>query len=135
MAFDVDAPAFVGSADPREPIILLNIAREWDPALSAEQLHERTMRYWFCDPDRHKPAYAMAVAGGIVREVYRVTGWRAVAMIATHLDPTRKRAGASLPPRTDRKAFEGDVAPEMQHYRGKSVRHLLAQNPVRWLNC
>ena len=118
-----------------EPVVLLNLAREWDPKLSPDDLYERTRRYWHCAPQRHAADYAMAVGDGVIREVYRIESWSEVDMATAQLDPRRKRAGRPLPHHTRRQAFEGHVADDMQHYVGKSVRHLVGQNPIRWLNC
>jgi hypothetical protein len=115
--------------------VLVNIAREWDPALSPDSLYERTRRYWCCTPKRHRATHAMAVGDGVIREVYRIDSWREVDMAAVQLDPERKDAGKPLPLRTRRQTFEGAVAHEMHHYVGQSVRHLVGRNPIRWLNC
>lgn len=132
-----------GAADPLcaeraqvvEPVVLVNIAQEWDPTLSPDSLYERTRQYWCCTPQRHAADYAMAVGDGVIREVYRIDSWSEVDMATVQLDPARKGAGKPLPLRTRRQAFEGHVADDMQHYVGQSVRHLVGQNPIRWLNC
>lgn len=118
-----------------EPVVLVNIAREWDPALSPDDLYERTRRYWHCAPQRHTADYAMVVGDGVIREVYRIDSWHEVDMATEQLDPGRKGVDQPLPHHTKRQAFEGHVADEMRHYIGQSVRHLVGQNPVRWLNC
>lgn len=77
----------------------------------------------------------MAVGFGVIREVSCIESWREVDMATEQLDPGRKGAGKPLPHHTKRQAFEGHIADDMQHYVGKSVRHLVGQNPIRWLNC
>ncbi len=115
--------------------MLVNIAREWDPALTDRELYERARRYWRCAPQRHRADYAMVVGDGIIREIYRIDGWREIDMSAVVLDPGRKAAGEPLPRYTRRQEFKGEIALDMRHYVGKSARHLFGQNPVRWLNC
>ena len=129
------ASPWVEKAQIDKPVVLVNIAREWDPALSPDELYERTRRYWHCAPQQHAAVYAMTVGDGVIREVYRINSWREVDMAAVQLDPGRKGAGKPLPHYTRRQAFEGHVAADMQHYIGQSVRHLVGQNPIRWLNC
>ncbi len=125
----------VEEAHPTEPVVLVNIAREWDPALTDRDLYERSRRYWRCSPQRHPANYAMVVGDGIIREVYRIDGWHEVDMAAAELDPGRKGAAEPLPRHTRRQEFDGEIALHMRHYVGKSARHLLGQNPFRWLNC
>ena len=131
----MDVPREV--ANPTEPVVLVNIAREWDPALTPAALYERTRRYWCCAPQRHAADYAIAVGDGVVREVYRIAAWHQVDMAKEQIDPGRKGAGKPLPRRTLRQAFVGRVADDdiKQRYVGKSVRHLLGRNPIKWLNC
>lgn len=121
-----------------EAVALINIGVEWHRGLpgSAERLYERTRRYWAINPSLHPAKYAMAVARGIVREVYRIDKWERVDTRQEEFDNTR--LGATIPKRAIRWAFTGSVAPEMQHYVGKSVTHYRKHgnaNPVIWLNC
>lgn len=59
------------------PAIAIKIEQQWDETLSAEQLYERTRRYWVCNPEerRRPPKVALCVARGIVREVYEIERW------------------------------------------------------------
>lgn len=70
------------------------------------------------NPYEHNPDYAVAVARGIVRAVYRIHGWQ----------------------RTDgdRWRFHGEVDEELsRQYAGADVSDEVgrATNPVRYLNC
>lgn len=127
----------IEAVDPQEPVVLVNIAREWDRELTPEALYERARQYWLCAPQRHAAEYAMAVGNGIIREVYRIDSWHEVDMATVPIDPGRKGAGKPLPRRTKRKAFKGHIAEDAikQRYVGKSVHHLLSRNPIKWLNC
>lgn len=50
---DVSAAYGAQPAEIHVPAILIKIERQWDPSLTAEQLYERTRRYWVCRPERH----------------------------------------------------------------------------------
>lgn len=137
-AEDVAALLDPEPADIVQPVVLINIRQEWDRALSPEALYERTRQYWYCSPRRHPARYALAVARGVIRAVYRIENWYPVDLTKTHWDSKRKGAKKPLPRQTSRWAFEGPEAVELRHYVGKSVRHLQNpgnQNPIRWVNC
>jgi hypothetical protein len=118
-------------------VVLINIGREWREGLTPDQLYERTRRYWRCNPANHDAEYAVSVANGIVREVYRIDGWDPVDLRKEKIDPTRQMN--TPPPKTlDRWAFRGEVAGEMQHYLGTKVSHYRRHgnaDPLIWLNC
>lgn len=59
------------------PAILIKIEKEWSNQLTPDALYERTRRYWVCSPHNRnpQPQYALAVARGLVREVYRIDHW------------------------------------------------------------
>jgi hypothetical protein len=121
----------------KEKAVLINIGREWREGLSADQLYERTRRYWHCNPANHDAKYAFSVAKGIVREVYRIDGWDRVDLRKEQIDLTRLRS--TPPPKIlDRWAFHGEVAADMQHYLGTNVSHYRRHgmaSPLIWLNC
>jgi uncharacterized protein len=103
-----------------EPVVLINIRKQYKRAMSEAALYDATRNSWKMAPDRHSIQYAVAVSGGIVRQVYSVSRW---------YNP------ADAP---DRWAFEGSVAPDLAHYIGCSVAHYSApgaQNPIKYLNC
>jgi hypothetical protein len=121
----------------KERVVLINIGREWREGLTAQQLYERTRRYWHCNPANHDAQYAVSVAKGTVREVYRIDGWDRVDLRREKIDPSRLM---KTPPPTilDRWAFHGEVASEMGHYLGADVSHYREHgnaNPLIWLNC
>jgi len=118
------------------PAVLLNLKRQYDRVLSAEQLYERTRGYWALQPERHKDVkYAMAVAYGIIREVYAIDSWSSSAVEDIAVNEHRK------PDDTDSKTkvrwmFSGTVALDVrERFVGKSVTWTSAQNPIRWMNC
>jgi len=130
-------PKSGNNASFREKVVLINIGREWREGLTAGQLYERTRRYWVCKPANHDAMYALSVAKGTVREVYRIDSWEAVDLRKEKIDPTRLMK--TPPPKIlDRWAFHGEVANEMQHHRGTNVNHYRRHgnaSPLIWLNC
>lgn len=118
-----------------EPVILLNLARTWNPEMSQEELWEYTRNAWKCsEPRRGKAQYALPVSHGIVRAGFRISGFR------DRKSPDRNwedDIDASKP----RVIIECDHAPvshpEMQKYVQKSVKALLTnrQWDFRYINC
>ena len=114
----------------REPSILIRLTRKWRPGMSAEDLYEATRTAWRVRRRRSAAAkYAMAVHGGIVREVYEIDSWHPAG--ATR----RRKLGVK-----DRGRFEfvGRVASRevRRRYVGGSVEHVLpdgARNPIRYV--
>lgn len=120
-----------------EKVVLINIGREWREGLTADQLYERTRRYWHCDPANHDAEYAASVAKGIVREVYRIDRWDRVDLRKEKIDATRLMR--TPPPKIlDRWAFHGEVADNMRHYVDGDVSHYRRRGnagPLIWVNC
>lgn len=127
------------------PAIVIKIERQWHTALTADQLYERTRRYWRCNPENRAtpPKYALAVARGIIREVYEIHGWEDYPdMSRVVLDPTRrKRArGKAYQPGGSRKGFIGRVTTDetlRTSLLGKSIRDIPfgSGNPIAYVNC
>jgi zinc/manganese transport system permease protein len=128
------------SANIIEPAILINIAQEYTPHLSPEQLYERTRRYWVCSPEkrRPKPRLGISVARGVIHEVYLIDNWESyLAGEEIYPDADRMENQPFVPPKT-RVGFFGAVSLAHAHYKGLSVAHLQrpgAQNPIMYLNC
>lgn len=125
-------------AEITEKVVLINIGREWHDQLTPEQLYERTHGYWVCNPNNHDAQYACAVAKGIVREVYRILGWKKIDLDNIDLDTTRTNTDKSPVKTRGRWEFQGEIAPEMKRYVGASVAHYRKRgnaNPLIWINC
>ncbi|WP_368419981.1 LEM-3-like GIY-YIG domain-containing protein [Rhodovarius sp.] len=124
-----------------EPCIIIKIEKEWRSHLTANDLYERTRRYWVCSPHKRKPKpqYALSVARGLVREVYRIDywleyrGWPEDRDYLRNSDPNEVWAENHL-----RRGFVGSIAHEFVELKLKSVDHLTkigSQNPITYLNC
>ncbi len=57
--------------------VLFNVARKWRAGMDEDELYDVVHGWWKLGPRRELADYAMAVAGGEIRGVYRVLGWRA----------------------------------------------------------
>lgn len=124
----------------RVPAIIIKIEQEWLPSLTPEMLYERTRRYWKCSPERRRPrpSHALAVARGIIREVYRIEGWETYTTWPDDSDPSRLIAAEPWPENYMRRGFFGQREPELASLIGCSVRHLTttgSQNPIAYVNC
>lgn len=122
------------------PAILIKIEQEWRPDLTAEQLYERTRRYWFCTPMGRSPSptHAISVARGLIREVYMIQGWEEYRGWPADRDASRLQPYGDWKPNQIRRGFFGQVADEYGHLRRSSVRHLArtgGQNPIAYANC
>ena len=128
-------------ADIPMPAILIKIEQEWRPELSATQLYERTRRYWYCTPGGRspQPTHAIAVARGLIREVYRIERWEEYRGWPEDIDPSRLlRQDSPWKTGQVRRGFLGHVATEYGHLKRCSVRHLSqagSQNPISYINC
>ena len=126
-AEDLAAPT-VGRID--VPAVLFNIAREWQPGMDEDAVYDVTHGWWRMGLKRERAEYALAVAQGQVRAVFRVLGW------------TPRREGDANwehdAPGKPRWGFDGEPDPDMSHLVGLDVRDLFppgAANPVRYVNC
>jgi hypothetical protein len=127
------------------PAILIKIEREWHPALTPDQLYERTRRYWRCRPERQltPPRYAMSVARGLIREVFDIHSWEDYPdMSQVVVDPTRRqqRRGQADRRGQSRKGFIGAVTSDERLRAalvGKSVRQFPfgIGAPFAYANC
>ena len=101
--------------------LLLRLNKNWHDRISAEDLYEITRAWWVMSPaNAQRVAGVLAVAGGVVREVYRPTRW-----LPSPVEGLENRIG-----------FEGVVAPDRATYVGRDVSRLFRQgsaNPVRYL--
>ncbi len=106
-----------------EPILLLNLNKEYRRDLTPKELYEATRKWWTVGQRRESVQYAVAHYRGLTREVYRIRYWHEVEYKG----------------RT-RWVFVGDVAED--GIRGellyKSVKHLFKKgeaSPFKYLNC
>jgi hypothetical protein len=101
--------------------LLLRLNKSWHDGISAEKLYEITRTWWVMSPvNAQRVARVLAVAGGIVREVYQPTRW-----LASPVEGLENRIG-----------FDGLVAFDRERYVGRDVTHLFrhgSANPVRYL--
>jgi hypothetical protein len=101
--------------------LLLRLNKSWHDGISAEELYEITRAWWVMSPaNAQRVERVLAVAGGVVREVYRPTEW-----LPSPVEGLENRIG-----------FEGVVAPDRETYVGRDVSHLFrygSANPVRYL--
>lgn len=62
----------------KEPTIILNVNQFYERFMNEEQLYQITRSAWKVGaPRRQAVRYAIAAYRGLVREVYRITGWQA----------------------------------------------------------
>jgi hypothetical protein len=101
--------------------LLLRLNKSWHDGISADDLYETTRAWWVMSPaNAQRVECVLAVAGGVVREVYRPRQW-----LTSPVEGLEKRIG-----------FEGVVAPDREIYVGRDVSHLFRYglaNPVRYL--
>jgi hypothetical protein len=101
--------------------LLLRLNKSWHDGISAEDLYEITRAWWVISlANAQRVERVLAVAGGVVREVYRPTRW-----LPSPIEGLENRIG-----------FEGVVAPDRETYVGRDVSRLFrygSANPVRYL--
>lgn len=123
------------------PAIIIKIEQEWRPDLRPDELYERTRRYWVCSPEGRTPppTHAIAVARGLIREVYRIERWEEYRSWPADRDASRHQdLHEEWAPGQLRRGFVGAVADDYTHLKRCSVRHLTqtgSQNPIAYVNC
>jgi hypothetical protein len=101
--------------------LLLRVNKSWHDGISAEELYRITRSWWVMSPaNALRVARVLAVAGGVVREVYQPERW-----LPCPVEGLENRLG-----------FVGAVAADREAYVGLDVARLFRQgsaNPVRYL--
>ncbi len=117
--------------DIKHNIVIIKINRSYRKGMPERELFEYTRGYWKRKIDSVQPAqYALAVANGIVIEVYRIDRW-------VHASQADNRYRQYDPGRySNRIAFEGELAPDdiRNYYIGRDVSALYKYgeaNPVK----
>jgi hypothetical protein len=124
-----------GAADIDVPAVLVNLRKQYERGLTAEQLYARSRGYWTFNPDRHPNVrYGIAVAFGIIREVYVIQSWERKAVEDIVRNELR-RANETQTKSKFRWAFIGSVATDIRdRLVGKSVVWP-SQSSFLWKNC
>jgi hypothetical protein len=101
--------------------------------MDPEELYEATRGVWTVGERRERAKFVLAIAGGIVREVYAIHQWHPAASTSYRTRPLRdiKISG--------RWEFTGAVALDdpRSKYLGQSVAHYFGRgnvNPVTYVN-
>lgn len=116
-----------------DPVILIRVAKAFRYDMSAHELYDITRTAWVVGQRREKAVYALAVYGGIVREVYRISQWLPAGSTFVNSKPSGNR-------HRDRWEFVGVVADEniRKKYLNRDVTEHFkhgSQNPVCYVNC
>jgi hypothetical protein len=116
-----------------EPALLIRIAKLFSDRMPPQALYEATRGVWRIGEKRSSVRFALAVADGVVREVFAVNQWH----------PAGTTPYTTRPPKEVRVAgrweFTGGLAPESlrSKYIGRSVAHYFprgATNPIMYVN-
>ena len=109
-----------------QPAVVLRIGQKWRPDMDEDDVYDTARGWWLIGPRREKCEYAIAVAKGVVRGVYRIHGWQ------------ERPQGEGRPGGRVKWGFDGEPAPKLHYLVGRNVSHLFtfgAANPVLYLNC
>jgi hypothetical protein len=117
-----------------EPAVLIRIPKLWNSRMSSEALYEATRGVWKREKRREGAQFALAVADGIVREVYAVSCWHPAGSTEYR---TRPRHDIEIKGRWE---FVGALAPEAVRakYVDQSAAHYFTPgnaNPITYLSC
>jgi hypothetical protein len=117
----------------REPSILIRIPGNYRYGMSDVELYDATRSAWRLGERRVAAQLAIAVFEGVVREVYRITGWFPGGTTFS------VRRGGKYAAESERWEFVGTLADDAvrRRYIQKYVGHLFppgAQNPIAYLN-
>ncbi len=101
--------------------LLLRLNKSWYHGIPADKLYDVTRAWWVMSAvNAERVVRVLAVAGGIVREVYEPSEW-----LQSPVAGLENRIG-----------FNGSVASDRDNYVGRDVAHLFrpgSANPVRYL--
>jgi uncharacterized protein len=135
---DETVPTLTASID--EPVVAININRQYPRAKNADDLYQATRSMWRLNRERAGRArYAFAVYQGEIKEVYEIERWMPATKATRQYWREKEHSQGDDFKETHegRSEFIGDVAPEAirKKYGGKRmpVRHY--QNPIRYFNC
>ena len=103
--------------DNSEWVILFNISATYNDGMTDEALYEATRGTWKMGERRNEAKYAIAVANGIIREVYRIGRWHIGGTTVYNTRPQLNTIDNS------RWEFTGTVA-------GDEIRKTLINRPV-----
>ena len=117
----------------KEPSILIRINELYHFGMTEAELYDATRSAWKVGDRKHKARYALTVYDGVVREVYRITGWLPGGSTFAAQNQGKRR------PRPGRWEFVGTLAEDRirQRYMNSYVGHLFpkgAQNPIAYVN-
>ena len=123
-----------------DPVVAININRQYPHAKDEEELKQVTRSMWRLNRERANNArYVFAVYQGEIKEVYEIERWiPASAATRRYWREREHLQGDDFQDTHDgRSEFIGEIAPEpiRRKYVGKRmpVRH--SQNPIRYFNC
>jgi len=117
----------------KEPAILIRINKLYHYGMTEVELYDATRSAWKVGKKKDRAQYVFAVYDGVVREVYKITGWHrgGSTFAAQNLGKRRSRPG--------RWEFVGTLAED--HVRQRYIDSYVgdrfakgAQNPVRYVN-
>jgi hypothetical protein len=133
-------PAGEDFASVEEPVVAININRQYPRAGNAEELYQVTRSMWRLNPERaNRARYAFAVYQGVIKEVYEIEQWMPATEATRRFWRERENLqGDDFGETHDgRSEFVGEVAPEAvrKKYVGKKLPGRPSQNPIRYFNC
>jgi hypothetical protein len=106
-------------------VFLAMVSGTYDPFTTPDDhLYEVARKWWRVNPSRHDAEYALAVHKGIIRGIYRITGWEKAV------------APYSCPEDKGRFAFIGEIADQelIDQYLYGDISDYITQN-AKWVNC
>jgi hypothetical protein len=135
---DEAAPTLTASID--EPVVAININRQYPRVKNADDLYQATRSMWRLNRERAERArYAFAVYQGEIKEVYEIERWMpATKATRQYWREKENLQGDDFHETHDgRSEFIGEVAPETvrKKYLGKRIPVRHSQNPIRYFNC
>jgi len=113
--------------------MLIRINQAYRYGMSDVELYDATRSAWRVGAKRGRVEYAFAVFEGVVREVYRITGW------IDGGSTFNVRRGGHAVARPGRQEFVGTLADDRprKRYINRYVGHLFpggAQNPIKYVD-
>ena len=118
----------------KEKAVLIRISKLYRESMTAEEIYEATRGVWKVGPRRDGADYAISIANGEIKEIYKIASWLQAGTLRYQ---TRPKVDIEVEGRWE---FQGTLAGDTmrKQYLGKSVKHYLprgASNPITYVNC
>ncbi len=127
---DVGGRLYSWAMPPGDLALLLRLNKSWHDDISAEDLYKITRAWWVMSPaNAQRVARVLAVAGGVVREVYQPTRWLP-SPVDEELSRIHSSGRMSVAERNRRRHASAWKPPELAEHRVREREARVTRAPL-----